>query len=403
MSSSLTKSTRLGGGTNQIGARVYNERLVLSLIRRHGRLAKAELARKTGLSAQTLTLIVNRLEIENLVQKTDLTRGKVGQPSVPYSLKPDAIFSFGVKIGRRSAEIVLCNFLGEIIARAREPYPYPTPDLILGFVKQHIRDMKKTLPKESRTRIIGVGVAMPFEIWKWHDQIKAPEGALEPWRSLDVKKTIGTISRLPVLVVNDATAACAAEISIADDGQHLNLAYLYVGWFIGGGIVLNGSLFPGPSGNAGAYGALPIYSKKGPVPLFEKASLYTLEEKLIKDGHDPSIIWSPQSGWSNADKTINKWIAEVAEALSMAVLATVSILDFECAVIDGAFPASVRDRLVEAVNEIYTRQDHRGVSDVEILAGHVGYDARSVGAAMLPILANFTLDRDVLFKETDLG
>ncbi len=394
---------RLGGGTNQIGARAYNERLVLSLIRRHGRLAKAELARKTGLSAQTLTLIVNRLEVENLVQKTDLTRGKVGQPSVPYSLNPDAMYSFGVKIGRRSAEIVLCNFLGEIIARAREPYPYPTPNPILGFIKQHIRDMKKTLPKETRSRIIGVGVAIPFEIWNWHEQIKAPKSALEPWRSLDVKKAIGTISRLPVLVVNDATAACAAEISIADDGQHLNLAYLYVGWFIGGGIVLNGSLFPGPTGNAGAYGALPIFSKEGPVPLLRKASLYTLEDKLIEDGHDPSIIWSPQAGWADADKTIDKWIAEVSEALCMAIIATISILDFECIVIDGSFPAAVRDRLVEAVKKIYARQDRKGLSDVEILTGHVGYDARSVGAAMLPILANFTLDRDVLFKQTDLG
>ncbi|HCH71003.1 MAG TPA: sugar kinase, partial [Ochrobactrum sp.] len=37
-------------GSNQIGVRAYNERLVLALVRRHGALARADIARLTGLS-----------------------------------------------------------------------------------------------------------------------------------------------------------------------------------------------------------------------------------------------------------------------------------------------------------------------------------------------------------------
>ena len=37
-------------GADQSGVRVYNERLVLSLARRHGQLSKIEVARMTGLS-----------------------------------------------------------------------------------------------------------------------------------------------------------------------------------------------------------------------------------------------------------------------------------------------------------------------------------------------------------------
>ena len=47
-------------GTNQTGVRLYNERLVLSLIRRHGDLPKADIARMTGLSPQTISIIINR-------------------------------------------------------------------------------------------------------------------------------------------------------------------------------------------------------------------------------------------------------------------------------------------------------------------------------------------------------
>ena len=47
----------LNGGSNQTLVRAYNERLVLSLVRRHVSLPKSEIARRTGLSAQTASVI----------------------------------------------------------------------------------------------------------------------------------------------------------------------------------------------------------------------------------------------------------------------------------------------------------------------------------------------------------
>src|SRR5689334_14542342 len=89
-------------GSNQSGVRLYNERLVLSLIRRHGSLPKAEIARLTGLSAQTISVIMRPLEKDRLVAKRPRQRGKVGQPSVPFALEPEGAFALGLKIGRRS-------------------------------------------------------------------------------------------------------------------------------------------------------------------------------------------------------------------------------------------------------------------------------------------------------------
>src|SRR5450631_533972 len=85
----------LSRGTNQSGTRLYNERLLLSLARRHRSLPKAEMARLTGLSPQTVSVIVNRLESEGLLVRQELQRGRVGQPSVPYALNPGAAYSLG--------------------------------------------------------------------------------------------------------------------------------------------------------------------------------------------------------------------------------------------------------------------------------------------------------------------
>src|SRR5258707_6483542 len=102
----------LSRGTKQRGVRLYNERLVLSLIRRHGSLPRAEIARLTGLSAQTITVIMRALETDRLVVKQDRQRGKIGQPSVPFALNPDCAFSLRLKIGRRSSDLVGMEFAG---------------------------------------------------------------------------------------------------------------------------------------------------------------------------------------------------------------------------------------------------------------------------------------------------
>ena len=90
-------------GTNQSGMRAHNERLVLSLVRREA-LAKSDIARMTGLSAQTVSVIMRALEQDGLLLRGDPVRGKVGQPSVPMHLAADGAFFYGLKVGRRSAD-----------------------------------------------------------------------------------------------------------------------------------------------------------------------------------------------------------------------------------------------------------------------------------------------------------
>ena len=55
------------GGANQSGMRDHNERLVLSLILRHGALPSAEIARRSNLSAQTVSIIIRALERDGLL------------------------------------------------------------------------------------------------------------------------------------------------------------------------------------------------------------------------------------------------------------------------------------------------------------------------------------------------
>ena len=67
-------------GSNQSGMRDHNERLVLSLVRQNGALAKSDIARITGLSAQTVSVIMRSLEQDRLLLRGEPVRGRIGQP-----------------------------------------------------------------------------------------------------------------------------------------------------------------------------------------------------------------------------------------------------------------------------------------------------------------------------------
>ncbi|HUG61771.1 MAG TPA: ROK family transcriptional regulator [Methylomirabilota bacterium] len=386
-------------GTNQNGVRQYNERLVLSLIRRRGSLPKADLARLTGLSAQTVSVIVKQLEADGLVLKEEPQRGRVGQPSVPFSLNPDGALSFGVKIGRRSADLVLIDFLGRMRRRLHTTYPYPDPAFLLAFVRDGVEMLSGSLTDAQRRRIVGLGVAAPYELWNWAYEVGAPEGALDIWRTTDIRADIAAELPWPVYLCNDSTAACAAELVFGDNAGLREYVYFFIGSFVGGGIVLDGALFPGLSGNAGAIGSMPIPTPTGAQQLIRCASLYLLEARLIGAGKEAGWLWSEPNAFHSVGVELDEWIADAAAAIAHAVVAASAVIDFQAAVIDGAFPPEIRDRLVAGVSEAMESHDRQGLMPVQILPGTIGPNAREIGGGCLPLFASFAMDREVLFKE----
>jgi len=387
-------------GTNQAGGRLYNERLVLSLIRRHASLPKADLARMTGLSPQTVSTIVNQLEADGLVRRLEPLRGRVGQPLVPYELNPRGAFFLGLKVGRRSSDVVLLDFAGAVLGRIHEPHPYPTPASIVELARRGVGELAGNLSKTERARIAGFGIASPFEMWNWENQFAAPPDVLEAWRQADIRREVAAISPWPVYFHNDGTAACAAELVLGRGAEHPDFLYIFIGSFIGGGVVLNGHLFPGRTGYGGAIGPLPVPAPGGGFQqILKTASIYVLAEKLAAAGADPLVLWRDPDEWGELGTPLDEWIDESAHALAQAVVSAVSIIDFGTIILDGAFPLPVRSRLAQRTREFVAGFDLQGLAAFELVEGTLGSRAREIGGACLPLLANFTQDREVLFKD----
>ena len=134
--------------------------------------------------------------------------------------------------------------------------------------------------------------------------------------------------------------------------------------------------------------------------LIRSASIYVLEHKLVAAGKDSSVLWrSPEIGMLPA-RALVTGPARSPAASPLPSSRQDSVIDFAAAVIDGAFPASVKHRIVEHTRECVGLLDHQGLSPLTIVEGTVGTRARAIGSACLPLLANFARDREVLFKES---
>lgn len=383
--------------TAQGGLRARNERLVLTLVRQHGALAKAQIARMTGLSAQTVSVIMRALEAEGLLVKGAPVRGRVGQPSVPIGLAANGAFFLGLKIGRRSSELVLADFLGKVIARAHLAYRFPTPEGTIRFAQDAVAELTGQLPPADRARIAGLGVAMPFRIWDWAQAINLAPDAMAAWKEIDIRAELAAACGHPVSIENDASAACGAELVFGSGKTPPDFLYFYVGYFIGGGVVLADRLYTGRTGNAGALGSMPVPVPGGGVAqLIQRASLFRLEHALRDAGLDSRSLWTAPDRWQVPDALRAAWIAEAADGIAHAVVSAAAVLDVEAALVDGWMPARLRADLVAATRARIAAIDVAGLMPPEIREGTVGPDARALGAASLPLSERFLVERDAV-------
>lgn len=367
-----------------------NERLLLGELRREGPIARARLAERTGLSAQTASVLMRRLEAEGFVERGAPLRGKVGQPSVPMQLAPRGALFFGLKVGRRSADLSLVDFLGRIVDRQRITYRYPDPDRTLVFTRRSVAALIAGLPAAERSRIGGLGISIPGYLWEWGHQVGAAPAQTAAWRGLDVGAAVAAALDMPVFLQNDVSCACGAELIFGDSSLPKDFLYVFVGHFIGGGLVVNGSLYTGPTGNAAALGPMPVPVADGAHrQLVDVASLHGLESDLEAAGLDAALLWQDTEHWAVPAALLDAWLGRTAKGLAFALTAATAVVDVETTVIDGWLPDAIRRALIDRTEQAMDAMNWAGLVRPALRPGTIGPDARSIGAASLPLIDRY--------------
>ena len=392
-----TQAARIRG-TNLTTVRGINERLVLHLVRTHKQLTKAEATRLTGLSANAISVIFRALEEDGYLLRGDPIRGRIGQPSVPMRLNPQARYFAGLYVGRRAYRLVIIDFVGNILTRQTELHEYPTPETLFEFIERNLPAALQSAGIE-KDQLNSFNIACPEELWSWTDELAISPQEMAPWRTFDAVTETTKLIGIPVAIENDGTAACRAEQVFGNKHAALDWAYFYVESFIGGGIVLNGSVYQGRRGHAGGFGPLRVPDQPEGNRLLDHASLLTLEAMIKAQERDPiERLYADDPDWDSIEQPLDRWIKRAGKSLAYAFISALTVIDFEEFVIDGAMPPNVRQRLLAEVKAQWNQLDLQGIDTPAISSGEFGEIAGALGAAAIQISKEFMIDHNQLLQ-----
>jgi DNA-binding Lrp family transcriptional regulator len=354
-------------GLNQISVRSHNERLVLSLLLQNHGISRLEIGQRSGLSAQTVSVIVRSLEQEGLVVQGTAQRGRVGPPTIPMSLNPKGAYSVGVSIGSRKTDIVLIDFVGTVLHSVSLPYLSPQEARVHAQLLEAIRQAIEVLPVKMRARVAGVGLALPVDIDTW-DMPRDGTG-----KSLNgIQNELEAIVGLPVFVQNDITAAASGESMFGVAQTMTDYLFFFLGERLHSRLVLNHQIY---SGN---------YKIS---PQSVDAGILRLEDELIRGQIPVDDLWSNQSTWPRYAGLLEPWRNSVCGAQVDLVKSLAQFINVDTVVLSSYAPRGICQDICDGLK--------RALPGMCVVTGEIAVAPIAVGAASLPFSSRFMVQANI--------
>jgi predicted NBD/HSP70 family sugar kinase len=356
-------------GTNQEFGRPYNRRIVLETIRLHAPITRADIARRVGLTTQTVANIVREIEEQGFIVASRAEPKGRGYPAATLAVNPEGGFAIGIHVTPLGLEAGLINLAGEIIGRGRRDLPRVDPDTAFREIEAMVGELSALRPAG---RMLGVGMAMPGPFGVESMSFVGPT-TLEGWKGVPLRQALATATRLPAFIEVDLAAAAHGERLYGAGRDFRDFYYLYFGVGLGGSMVHDGAALRGAWGNAGEIGHMPVMPHGDPCPCGNRGCL----ERYVS-----------LEAWERRARVIGEqhWIVEVAPLLRAALITIENLFDPETIVVGGLAPKRLLERLVDAAaplpNSIAARSDRRAG---RVTLSPVGQDAVILGAAALAV------------------
>lgn len=396
-----------GQGSNSADLRQFNERIVLAALRRMGEASKADLARLVRLTDNTAGSIVRDLEAQRLVRVGAKRLGGRGQPATLLSLDAEGAYAAGIKIGRRTIDTVLVDFCGTVLARESRPAHLGSPPQVAATAATMLDAVLAHLPKDRHGRIVGLGVAAPYNLGSWRRELGISAEACDGWNDYDIVGTLAERTRMDVFGENDGTASAVAELFLGHGRRIDDFIYVFIGGATGGGVVLGGDYLRGSHGNGGDIGLMPVPPSSLPTAprpsrrwdiLLTRASINALIRHLQGNGVDFPVHDGLEDAIDRFPTLVDEWLEDCADALTGPLLSAVRTLDVTTVVLDGALPRGLMARLRARTAELLEVSAPESRTPPELLLGMVGREAGALGAALLPLHLNYSPKRAPLLN-----
>ncbi|MCW2874716.1 ROK family protein [Actinacidiphila oryziradicis] len=292
-------------------------------------------------------------------------------------------------IGGTKIAGALVDSSGGFLVRAKRPTP-PGGDAetVMAAVEQVIGELKSDA-RWSRAAAVGIGSAGPVD---------ASVGTVSPvnvpgWRDFPlVRHVAAAVGGLPVALVGDGIAIAAAEHWQGAARGYDNALCMVVSTGVGGGLVLGGALYPGPTGNAGHIGHISVDFDGDPCPCGARgcveriASGPNILRRAVDNGWRPLDGAEPTAAAVAASARAGDPVAlasfdRAAQALAAGIAATATLVEIHIVVIGGGVAQAGDILFAPLRRHLANYATLSFVSGLRVVPAVMGTDAGLAGAA----------------------
>lgn len=240
----------------------------------------------------------------------------------------------------------------------------------------------------SKSAILGIGLGLPGPVDTFKGIVHFLPN-IAGWNNVGLKRILEQKTKLTVFIDNDAKLMTLAEHRSGSAAGYENVLCLTLGTGVGGGLVINGSLFRGNDNAAGELGHLPI-NERGPLcGCGSRACLeaYIGNRTILKEarklfGKKISLENVSRLALNNNLKAVKFW-HRVGEKLGLALSGVVNLLNLDLIVIGGGVSGAGKVLFESVKQTISLRAMSVQAKRVRIFKAKLGVDAGLIGAGYL--------------------
>ena len=356
-----------------------SRRSVFEALLHRSPISRAELAKVTSLSKQTMSEIIDAFERQGLVRPVGRSSGNVGRTAVLYELSPDGGHVLGIDLGARRLTVALADITGRVLAEADEP----TDPRGGAWTLDQVARLADRLARDNHahpSRIRSIVMATP-------GVVNPKSGAIEMAPNISGLGHLNVVGLLSeklgsaVVLENDINLALLGEIWHGCAQNLSNVAFLALGSGIGLGLYVNGRLVRGENGAAGEIGYLPI----GGDPMQAESRVQgCLEYQVGATGvvrryceAGGSEVESERQVFERAqagDPVAEQVVEETARLTALAAAAVIATVDPQVIVLGGSVGARAdfADKVARVLLQVSARPAEVRTSALGRRAGVVG-------------------------------
>ncbi|HEY3501533.1 MAG TPA: ROK family transcriptional regulator [Actinocatenispora sp.] len=356
---------------------------VLRAVRAAGTLSQAEISRRTGLSAATVSNIVHELADSGAVEVETASAG--GRRIRRVTLSSSAGVVVGVDFGHSHLRVAIGDLSHRVLAADREAVDVDaSAEDCLGRAEQLI-DTLLARAGTDRDRVLAVGLGVPGPIDVETGEIGS-SALLPGWVGVRPREALAERLGMPVHADNDANLGALGELVFGAGRGQDDLVYLKVSTGVGAGLVLGGRIYHGAGGTAGEIGHITLDESGAVCRCGNRGCLETHANakyllSLLRDSHGPELTVAGAVALAqDGDPGCRRVLADIGRHLGIGVASLCNLINPRTAIIGGDL-AGAGDLLIGPLRESVARYAIPSAArQLRVVPGTLGDRAEVLGA-----------------------